>query len=115
MFWRKELIFSDKTFEEKIEIIVKKRERRDYFSALTVAFSFFSSFILLLVLIFLGVFGQFPKNAVMSILIWVAWNVLVHRLVNLIRKILFRKDKKAISLMEINERVKEILRQGQTM
>jgi hypothetical protein len=108
MFWRKELIISDRTFQEKIDIIREKCFKRDYIIGSVIIYSFLGLFFLSLLLISFGALGRFPRSTFAAIFAWIVPSGLIYALVNLIRRILFKKDERTISSIKLDEKMKNI-------
>jgi hypothetical protein len=108
MNWREDLVISKITIEEKGTIFRKKQLRRNDLFAKTLIFSFFGSFFVCLLLIFLKVLGRFPQSAVVGFLLWMGWVFGIYGVVQKLKNIFLKKDQNTWSSIEFSEESREV-------
>ena len=106
--WRKKLLCAEKPLEEKLAFIKAKSEKRDHIFALVLIFSFCGSLIASLLLVLFKVFGQFPRSAILGIVLWLIWIYLVYFLIRKIRRFLFKKDRELLQMIKLVEEGKRL-------
>jgi uncharacterized membrane protein len=111
MLWRKKLVIGTETLREKISIIKEKRQKRNHVYALVLISCFFGSFIVLLVLNFLGALGEFPKNAVISFFAWILFVILSHRIILKIKTFFEKRDQKTLNLIKQLDLIERVWRE----